>query len=323
MMRLSHGIACALALLAFGGPLSPAAAAQAGAARPTITGISHLAVYSRDLLASDHFYSFILGGRKAADPEEISGVRYYFGPQQFVEVLPAPSGLGPSVLAHVAYVTADAAAMRRYLVAHAIGSPGELQKAADSTHWFSVADPEGNGVQFVESGRDQPLAPSAVSNRIVHVGYLVHDRAAEDRFYRGLLGFRPYWFGAMHDNAIDWVSQQVPDGHDWLEYMMVGRGSTNPVGNVDARLLGVLNHVSLAVPNTEAAVQRLYAEDRLPPRHDGPSMGLDGKWQANLYDPDGTRIELMEYHAVSKPCCSAFTAPDPVPATSRSGGGRK
>ena len=42
----------------------------------------------------------------------------------------------------------------------------------------------------------------------------------------------------------------------------------------------------------EKAVTTLYAEDRLSPRHDGPQMGKDGKWQANLYDPDGTRVEL-------------------------------
>jgi hypothetical protein len=95
--------------------------------------------------------------------------------------------------------------------------------------------------------------------------------------------------------------------------MMVGPGSTVAEDHIDARELGVLNHLSLGVPNMEAAVTRLYAGDRLSERHDGPSMGRDGKWQANLYDPDGTRVELMEYHAVAKPCCSSFTAADPVP----------
>jgi hypothetical protein len=42
-----------------------------------------------------------------------------------------------------------------------------------------------------------------------------------------------------------------------------------------------------------------------------PRIGRDGKWQLNLFDPDGTRTEVMELHAVAKPCCSPFTAPDP------------
>jgi hypothetical protein len=41
-------------------------------------------------------------------------------------------------------------------------------------------------------------------------------------------------------------------------------------------------------------------------------MGKDGKWQANLYDPDGTRVELMEFQPVTDPCCSPFTAPSPT-----------
>jgi catechol 2,3-dioxygenase-like lactoylglutathione lyase family enzyme len=287
--------------------------APASAQRPAVTGISHIAVFARDLAASDNFYAHILGGVKAPDPEDSTGVRYYFGPRQFVEVLPAPEGQGPSMLAHVAYATTDAASLRRYLLRNGTAA-SEMHAGDDGSRWFVVRDPEGNEVRFVEEARaGKKASAAAISNRIIHVGYLVHDRAAEDRFYRGLLGFRPYWFGAMKQGAVDWVSQQVPDGRDWLEYMMVGPGSTVPSDRVDARQLGVLNHVSLGVPNMEAAVTRLYAEDRLPERHDGPSMGRDGKWQANLYDPDGTRIELMEYHALAKPCCSQFTAPDPVP----------
>ena len=103
----------------------------------------------------------------------------------------------------------------------------------------------------------------------------------------------------------------MPDGHDWLEYMMVGPGSTVALDRVDARELGVLNHFSLGVANMEAAVTKLLAENRMSPRHDGPQMGRDGKWQANLYDPDGTRVELMEFHPTTKPCCSGFTAQSP------------
>jgi catechol 2,3-dioxygenase-like lactoylglutathione lyase family enzyme len=293
--------------------LAAATSSAQPAKTPAVTGISHIAVYARDLAASDHFYGFILGGVKSADPEDRQGVRYYFGPQQFVEVLPAPPVQGPSMLAHVAYSTPDAAGLRRYFAGLGTAT-SELRTGVDGSRWFSARDPEGNALQFVQAGAFRSkLSRSAISGRIIHVGYLVHNREAEDRFYRSILGFRPYWFGAMKENAVDWVSQQVPNGRDWLEYMMVGPGSTVPADRVDARELGVLNHVSLGVPNMEAAVTRLYAEKRLSERHDGPSMGRDGKWQANLYDPDGTRVELMEYHAVAKPCCSSFTAADPTP----------
>ena len=283
------------------------------AARPAITGISHLAVYARDLAKADHFYTHVLGAKKGADPENAAGARYYFSGQQFVEVLPAPAGQGPSMMAHVAYLTADAPGLRAWLAKQGMAGLGPVQRGADGEQWFALRDPEGNDVQFVQvATKDTAAVPGAISGRIIHVGYAVHDRAKQDGFYRRLLGFRPYWFGAFQPDKVDWISQQTPDGRDWLEYMMVGPGSDVPLEKVDTNQLGVLNHLSLGVPNMQAAVTTLYREDRLSPRHDGPQMGLDGKWQANFYDPDGTRVELMEFQPVMKPCCSPFTADSPT-----------
>lgn len=300
------------------GVLACAAVALLGAkappgARPAITGISHIAVYARDMAKSEHFYTHVLGARKGTDPENPAGVRYYLSPRQFVEVLPAPAGQGPSMLAHVAYATADAAALRTWLAASGFASLGALQRSSDGERWFALRDPEGNAVQFVQpASTDATPVPGAISGRMIHLGYAVKDREKQDGLYRRLLGFRPYWYGAFKPDKVDWVSQQTPDGRDWLEYMMVGPGSDVPEANVDARQLGVLNHLSLGVSNMQAAVTILHREDRLSPRHDGPQMGLDGKWQANLYDPDGTRVELMEFRPVTKPCCSPFTAESPI-----------
>jgi len=45
----------------------------------------------------------------------------------------------------------------------------------------------------------------------------------------------------------------------------------------------------------------LEAGNRLTGTHDAqPKIGKDGKYQFNLYDPDGTRIELMNFHASEK-----------------------
>ncbi len=285
---------------------------QAG--RPEITGISHMSVYTSDAAAAEHFYVTGLGAFKGADPQSAAGVRFYLSPTQFVEVLPLPAQHGISRMARVSYNTVDAAGLRKYMVAHGVTTAGEVQSASDGSHWFETKDPEGNEVEFFQHGRLMAIPANAkpIGTRIIHVGYLVHSKAAEDRFYKEVLGFRPYWYGAMKPDHVDWVSQQAPNGHDWIEYMLVGEGSDTPLEKVDARTLGVLNHFSIGVPNMEKAVTVLIGEDRLSPRHDGPQMGKDGKWQANLYDPDGTRVELMEFQPVTKPCCSPFTAESPA-----------
>jgi hypothetical protein len=50
----------------------------------------------------------------------------------------------------------------------------------------------------------------------------------------------------------------------------------------------------------------------LTARHSDPKIGRDGKWQVNLYDPDGIRAELMEFQPAVKPCCSPFLLPSPT-----------
>ena len=311
MKQISRIKSLRVALVLFLAPLGVIAQQQ----RPPITGISHMCVYAHDLAASDNFYGHILGATKAPDPQDPAGTRYYFSPTQFVEVLPLPADdHSVSRMACIAYTTTNATALRSYLSAHNVAHLSELHTSTDGVHWFDTQDPEGNKVQFLQPTHAHSVAITThpISTRIIHVGYLVHNRADEDHFYRELLGFRPYWYGAMKPDAVDWISQQVPDGHDWLEYMMVGDGSTTPIDHVNEREIGVLNHFSLGVPNMEQAVQTLYQQDRLPPRHDGPQMGRDGKWQANLYDPDNTRVELMEFQPVAKPCCSEFTASSPM-----------
>jgi len=105
----------------------------------------------------------------------------------------------------------------------------------------------------------------------------------------------------------------VPDGTDSLEYMIVGTpGERGIPPRMSAATLGVLNHFSLGIPNAEAADTLLWSQDRLTGQTNTPKIGRDAKWQLNLLDPDGTRAELMEFHAVAKPCCSPFTAADPA-----------
>jgi catechol 2,3-dioxygenase-like lactoylglutathione lyase family enzyme len=283
--------------------------------RPKITSISHLSVYTSNALKAEYFYVHDLGAMKGADPHNPAGVRYYFNPLQFVEVLPLPSGASSiNRLDHVAYNTVNAEGLRKYLAARGIGTPPAITRASDGSEYFEVNDLEGNRVEFVEPPANPASVPeNPLSSHVIHVGYLVHDPSAEDTLYRALLGFRPYWHGGMKDDATDWISQQVPDGTDWLEYMVVrGSEKTGIPPTMSQQTLGVLDHIALGVPNMEKAVTLLYAGERLTAKHSPPQIGRDGKWQYNLYDPDGIRIELMEFQPSMKPCCSPFLLPSPT-----------
>ena len=289
--------------------------------RPKITGISHLAVYTSNPAATDHFYREVVGAVKKADPENPKGIRYMLSATQFIEVLPLPPDAGINRLDHTAWNTDDAQALRRWLAGKSYKVPDHVEDGADGSLWFAVNDPEGNKVEFVQPPANlKPFsAPDAIGHHIIHVGEMVHSRAVEDTFYRDLLGFKPYWYGGMTDTRVDWVSQQSPDSHDWLEYMLtfgstpVGASSGIPAG-MKLHDLGVLDHFSIGVDSVDAAFTKLKDAGRLVgvDAQTHTQMGKDGKGQFNMYDPDDIRVELMNFHATEKPCCSAFTADDPA-----------
>src|ERR1700761_9641325 len=77
--------------------------ARAQDARPKITGVSHMAIYTSDPMAAAHFYGEELGAAKEADPENPTGVIYRLSEQQFIEVLPLPAEHSISRLDHVAF----------------------------------------------------------------------------------------------------------------------------------------------------------------------------------------------------------------------------
>jgi Tol biopolymer transport system component/catechol 2,3-dioxygenase-like lactoylglutathione lyase family enzyme len=288
--------------------------ADATRARPAITGVSHIAVYATDPARTERFYVHDLGARKGPDPEDPHGVRYYFAPTQFVEVLPLPPG-PPSInrLDHVGFTVADAEAARKYLASRKVAVPRRIEQGPDGSRWLDVLDPEGNRIELVQPPPSLPDVPvNPLSSHIIHVGFIVHDREREDSFYRTVLGFRPYWYGGMTDDKPSWISQQVPDGTDWLEYMLVGTPEDRgiPAGMSQATL-GVLNHFSLGVADTRQVYTVLWTGNRLDGQSNTPKIGRDAKWQLNLIDPDGTRAEVMELHAIGTPCCSPFTAADP------------
>jgi catechol 2,3-dioxygenase-like lactoylglutathione lyase family enzyme len=277
--------------------------AQNTVQRPPITGISHVAFYSSNLAAGKQFYAGLLG--LAVDQ---SRPNVYHVGMQSVELEPLPANHGPDLISHVAFATPDANGVRKYLASHGVSVPDKVSTGSDGTQWFAMKDPEGNSIEFVQTrpeltGRS-PEVP--VSKVMIHAGFVVHDRAVEDRFYEDLLGFHVYWHGGMKEDQTDWIDMQVPDGTQWLEYMMV-RGAEPP----SPRVLGILNHIALGVPEMSETARLLQTRGWKPIEDEKQQIGKDGKWQLNLYDPDGTRVELMEFTPVQTPCCSPYTGPHP------------
>jgi catechol 2,3-dioxygenase-like lactoylglutathione lyase family enzyme len=312
MKSFVFGSAIAAALLAS----APLLQAQQ---RPAITGIAFARMYASNPPASDNFYK-MLG---FAPEPEVRGAqgsddflqRFDVSPSQWIEVVPLPTPAPPARLAAVAFTTRNAAGLEKYLSAHGVKVVEPLKHGQ-----FMVLDPEGNHVAFVQAGSHKELAKSRdgvgeqTSHRIIHVGFEVKDPAAEDKFYRDLLGFRDYWRGSAKDGAkTDYMSLQVPDGTDWLEYMMNSPKFDDPTRELHQ--VGVMDHFSLGIEHMQDVVETLArngcANSPQAQNCAKTQMGRDGKVQLNVYDPDFTRIEYMEFKPSGPICCSEFKGKHP------------
>jgi catechol 2,3-dioxygenase-like lactoylglutathione lyase family enzyme len=307
MRRFVVGFAFAILVIS-GFAVSHAAGGDNPPARPKITGIDHVRLYVGDVAKSRAFYAGAFGlptagGNCAGDTRPCFAVNA----AQYVELEPVSSPAPQNWVAEVAFATDDAAGLRRYLLAHGM-SAGEISSNGDGAAHFEVSDPEGNHIAFVQrtaKATDFKISAKQISTRMLHAGFVVKDMAAENKFYRDVLGFRVYWYGGFKDNDVDWYEIQVPDGGDWMEYML------NIPANTDHKELGVQNHFSLGVKDAGAAAAQLKRQGL--PKFDGPEVGRDGKNSLDAYDPDGTRVEVMEFTPRQTPCCHAYEAAHPSP----------
>ncbi len=281
-------------------------------ARPRILGIDHVTVYVSDVEKSRQFYSEDLGLTTKCPQYSGPEPCYLVAPSnQRVLLKRAPvqtkNGALKNWLAETAFATDDLAGMRRYLLAHGM-LPGVIRRDSDGSQSFPIRDPEGNTIAFVQRlplKAGHGAASRQISTHLIHAGFVVKDLAVENRFYVDLLGFRLYWYGGFKDDGVDWYELQVPNGPDWIEYML------NIPASADHKELGVQNHFSFGVKNVHDAAAHLRSNGLRT--FDGPEVGRDGKDSLDAYDPDGTRVEVMEFTPKEKPCCHPYSAEHPKP----------
>ena len=288
----------ALGLLALSVPFSRSYSVP----KPSRTySIGWVRIRVTNLEKANHFYKDVLGLKEF--PGKCftrDSICLWVNGYQKLELIVSPERNGPD---RIGFLTDDVNSMRAYLAGRKIKT--EIVQNDSGTPYCEISDPEDHHLAFVSSFEDVNYVFSPVSQRLIHAGFVVHDRAAEDKFYKDILGFHVYWHGGMKDGEDNWVDMQVPDGTDWIEYML------GVAPDASHKTLGVMNHIALGVPDIHAAREQLIKNGWKGTEE--PKIGRDGKWQLNLYDPDETRVELMEFKPTKEPCCAPYTGPHPGP----------
>jgi catechol 2,3-dioxygenase-like lactoylglutathione lyase family enzyme len=276
------------------------------AERPRIVGIANFAVKVDNLEEARQFYSGVVGMEEAFQTKD-TGVAgdlacFKVNDHQYVEVSPTLKGETEDRLIRIGFETDDARKLRDFLAAKGVKVPSRVDKDPNGNRSFEVRDPDGHSVQFVQylpgsihsRNFGKHLSGTRVSDHMLHFGVRVVDPAKADAFYKDILGFRLQWKGGR-DGRTEWISMMVPDGYDWVEYMVA---ETTP----SPRQLGVLNHYALDTLDVQKVYQTVVERGYQPASE--PAIAVDGRWLLQLYDRNYTRTEMMIRKPVQTPCCS-------------------
>jgi lactoylglutathione lyase len=280
---------------------------EATAERPRIVGIANIAVKVDNLDEARKFYANVLGMAEAfhTKDRDVPGDLACFkvNDHQYVEVSPTLQSESEDRLIRIGFETTDAQKLRDYLAKKGIQAPAAVDQDLNGNRSFTVKDPDGHTVEFVQYmggsihsrnfGKYMP--DTRISDHLLHVGVRVTDPAKADGFYKDILGFRLQWKGGRTDDRVEWISLMVPDGYDWLEYMV---GQTTPT----PQQLGVLHHYALSTLDIQKVYKMVIERGYKPPQE--PAIARDGRWLLQLYDKNYTRTEMMIRKPVRTPCCS-------------------
>ena len=291
--------------------------------RPRITGISHVGFFVTNLPATISFWHDFLGFDEAYDlkKKDSDQVRIAFikiNDHQHIEFFNEPSTVPHDMLSHICFSVENIEQMRAYLRSKGFAvKPGNGGKTRTGDYAFEIKDPAGLLVEFVQSlptgmeaqAQGKFMSDQRISTKIYHVGFLVGDSQRALDFYGKVLGFKETWRGGANPKELSWINMRVPDGNDYVEFMLYGK--LPPPDK-----WGTKNHISLEVPDVAKAVEILKSRPAFK-TYGRPltiATGINGKRQVNLYDPDGTRIELMEPRTVTGKPVPSSTAPPPPPS---------
>lgn len=288
--------------------------------RPSILGVAHMAIYVSDLEKARAFYSSFLGfaepfalKRKDGAADRIAFIK--INEDQYLELFAEQSREPGVQLNHISFLTDNAPAMRDYLFSRGVKVPDKVGKGQVKNSNFNITDPDGHIVEIVQyepDGRTRIdigkfLPETRISTHMTHFGVLIGKLDPALGFYGNILGFKETWRGGSSNRSLSWVNMRVPDGADYIEFMLY----SNPPTTAAQR--GVKNHICLETPDIKKAAAILESRRAKSGYTQAIEIkvGANGKRQTNLFDPDGTRVELMEPDTADGKPVPSSTAPAP------------
>jgi len=297
--------ACGAALIGLMGQalLAQQGAAPAPRSELPILGIAGITFRVSDLDRARRYYQGVLGFPEAFTLKDargqVSSIFFKVNDDQFVEVIP---GLQPGAVnrqVRVMIQSSDLDRLHDIYAAKAV-NPTPISTGPDGNPAFRVIGPDNATIDFIQyvPGSPQTLArgkfldPRRLSTHLWHVGLYTSDRQSIAPFYQDKLGFA----GGRDLPGGRGEYIETPSSDRNLETKFPPLDPNNPAtkAQYDREVMGAVQHLAIEV--TDMRRTRDLAQERggLTDLQVRAHVGNNRHWLMHLFDPDGSRTEVME-----------------------------
>ncbi len=280
----------AFSICTFAGALIAASSfVHADTHQPPVTRVAHMGYYVTDLNRARSYYHDFLGFDEAftlKNPDGSDHIAFFkINDRQFIELFAEPVK-NYGFIHDIAFQTDDATRTRAYLASHGVTVPDTVGKDEAGNRCFDITDPSGYTVRMIQyepdswTGRTagKAMPETRISTHIDHIGVLSKDKDVAGDFYAKVLGSEN-----TGENKL-----LVGNGPDRFE-IGFERKPPAPVR------YHIKNHICLSAPDVPKLAALLEAKPIYKQFREIETHSLEnGKRVAELYDPDGNRIEIME-----------------------------
>lgn len=283
------------------GALGQGAEAAPAAPEVPIVGLAGVAFRVSDLAKARHYYDSVLGLSEAFSIRDqkgsITSVYFKVNDDQYVEIVP---DLKPGELRRQARVMLQSSDIKRL---HAIYTerglaPTPISTGPDGNPVFRVVGPSDAKIDVIEyvPGSKQGqlhgklLDARRLSTHLWHVGIYTQDRASATPFYQEKLGL-PRGRDLGRGEYIE-----TPSSDRNLETKFPPLDPNDPATRAQyaREVMGAVEHMGLEVPDMRAARDLAQERGRFTDLQVRAHVGNSRHWLMHLFDPDGSRTEVLE-----------------------------
>jgi catechol 2,3-dioxygenase-like lactoylglutathione lyase family enzyme len=268
-----------------------------------LAGLAGITFRVSDLDQARRYYQGVLGFAEAFTIKDAAGrvasVSFKVNDDQFVEVVPGLPPGGTNRQVRVIFQSTDLKRLHDIYSSRGLG-PTPVTQGPDGNPVFRVIGPDNATLDFIEYARGSQqmltrgkfLEARRLSTHLWHVGIYTKDRESVTPFYQDKLGFARG--RDLPGGRGEYIETPNSDRNTETKFPPLDPNNPATRAQYEREVMGAVQHMALEVSDMrafrDAAQERGGFTDLQVRAH----VGNNRHWLVHLFDPDGSRTEVME-----------------------------